>query len=90
MTRRQTGIRPCTWVYLVLVALTLTTFTVGQLGIDGLWTSLGVLGFALVKGQLVGDYFMGLKGLRGPWRWVIPIWLILPGSLITLAFVLGA
>jgi hypothetical protein len=48
-----------------------------------------VLGFALIKGQMVGDYFMGLKGIKGPWRWVIALWLVLPGALITTAFILA-
>lgn len=84
------GLRPCTRVFLVLMLLTLVTFAVGQLGLGGLWVSLAVLGFALLKGQLVGDFFMGLKGIRGPWRWVILLWLALPGGLITVAFVLAS
>jgi len=83
-------IRPCTVVYLVLMALTLTTFLIGQYRIGGLAASLLVLGFALIKGQLIGDYFMGLKGIRGMWRWVVLIWLFLPGGLIATAFYLSA
>ncbi len=90
MSAKPYAIRPCTRVYLVLMALTFVTFAVGQLGLGGLPVSLLVLGFALLKGQLVGDFFMGLRGIRGPWRWVIIIWLILPGGLITLAFSLTA
>jgi hypothetical protein len=45
-----------------------------------------VLGFGLVKGQLIGDFFMGLKDLRGLWRWVISLWLLIPGVLIATAF----
>ncbi len=48
--------------------------------------SLTVLGLGLVKGQLIGDFFMGLKGLRGLWRWVISLWLLIPGVLIATAF----
>jgi hypothetical protein len=54
-----------------------------------LFLSLLVLGFALIKGQLIGDFFMGLKGLRGPWRFVILLWLLIPGTLITIAFTLA-
>ncbi len=78
--------RPCTWVYVILIALTFTTYAVGELGLGGLSFALLVLGIALVKGHLVGDFFMGLHGLRGPWRWVILIWLTLIGGLIGLAF----
>jgi caa(3)-type oxidase subunit IV len=90
MNARPYAIRPCTRVYLALMALTFITFAVGQLGLEGLSVSLLVLGLALLKGQLVGDFFMGLRGIRGLWRWVILIWLILPGGLITLAFSLTA
>lgn len=80
--------RPCTRVYLVLIILTFATYLVGELGLSGLTAALLVLAGALVKGHLVGDFFMGLHGLRGPWRWVIPIWLLLIGFLITTAFTL--
>ena len=82
-------LRTCTRVYLVMIALTLVTWGIGQLGISGLWIALTVLFFALLKGQLVGDWFMGLRGLRGIWRWVVFIWLFVPGGLITVAFMLS-
>lgn len=90
MATKQYAIRPCTLIYLILIALTSATFAIGQSGLGGLTLSLTVLAFALIKGQLIGDFFMGLKGIRGPWRFVILIWLILPGGLITWAFVLAA
>ena len=88
---RQTRgwLRPCTRVYVVMVALTLVTFAIGQSAAEGTGLSLMVLAFALVKGQMVGDFFMGLKGLRGLWRWVVFLWLFIPGALITTAFVLA-
>ncbi|MGB4334408.1 MAG: cytochrome C oxidase subunit IV family protein [Chromatiaceae bacterium] len=86
MNSTSVFLRPCTWVYIVLIALTFTTYAVGELGLGGLSFALLVLGIALVKGYLVGDFFMGLHGLSGPWRWVILIWLTLIGGLITLAF----
>ena len=85
-----TWLRPCTRVYLVMLTLTLVTFAIGAAGLGGLTLSLSVLGLALIKGQLVGDWFMGLRGVRGPWRWVIALWLLVPGGLIALAFTLAA
>lgn len=73
-----------------MLGLTLVTFAIGAAGLGGLSLSLTVLGLALVKGQLVGDYFMGLKAVQGPWRWVIVLWLLLPGALIGLAFTLAS
>ena len=87
---RPYALRPCTVVYLLLMALTGVTWLVGHWGLSGLSISLPILGLALIKGQMVGDFFMGLKGIRGPWRWVVSLWLLVPGILITTAFVIAA
>ena len=89
-TNKSRGLRPCTIVYLTLMALTGVTYMVGQLGLTGLSAALPILFLALLKGQMVGDYFMGLKAVRGPWRWVVFLWLLIPGTLITIAFVNAA
>jgi hypothetical protein len=68
--------------------LTGVTWGIGRAGLGGLEFSLLVLGIALLKGHLIGDWFMGLRHVRGIWRWVIAIWLLIPGGLITSAFVL--
>lgn len=81
------GLRPCTQVFLVLVVLTLLTWGIGESGARGIGASLFVLGAALFKGSLIGDWFMELGGLRSAWRWVVLVWLLVPGSLITWAFV---
>lgn len=83
-------IRPCTRIWLLLMALSYVTYLVGVSGLEGLWAALPVLGFAVIKGQLIGDYYMGLRWVSGFWRWVIALWLIVPGALITVAFVLAA
>ncbi|MES9857477.1 MAG: cytochrome C oxidase subunit IV family protein [Sedimenticola sp.] len=84
------GLRPCTWVYILLMSFTCVTFMVGQMGFSGLTVSLLVLLLALIKGQLVGAYFMGLGRLRGLWRWPVFIWLFIPGILISSAFYLSS
>jgi hypothetical protein len=89
-TRTFAGIRLCTWVWLIMVGLTLVTWAVGRAGLGGLQLALAVLGIALLKGQLVGDYFMGLKRVRGPWRWPVAVWLFVPGALIAAAFALAS
>jgi cytochrome c oxidase subunit 4 len=87
VTKTLYPIRPCTFVYIVLMGLTLVTWMIGKSGMAGLEVSLIVLGFALIKGLLIGDYYMGLRGIKSIWRWVIIIWLVIPGALITWAFV---
>ncbi len=79
-------IRPCTLVYLLLLALTFTTWYIGVRHLSGRFFALLVFGFALVKGQLIGDFFMGLKQVAGPWRWAITLWLTLVGSAVFIAF----
>ena len=89
LSKRRPPIRACTLVYGVMMLLTLVTWGIGVSGASGLAVSLVVLFFALLKGQLVGDWFMGLRRVRGWWRWVVFVWLFVPGSLITIAFVLS-
>ena len=84
------GMRACTWVWLIMMGLTFVTYLIGVSGLGGIELSLLVLGFALFKGQMLGDFFMGLKGIKGFWRWPITLWLFIPGGLITTAFVLAS
>jgi len=86
ITAKRYLIRPCTAVFISLVLLTLTTWQIGKTDLTGLSLTLIVLSIALFKGLLIGDYFMGLRGLQSFWRWVIIIWLVIPGTLITWAF----
>jgi len=86
----QRHIRPCTLVYLFLVGLTLITWVVGRLDRQGLGVTFFVLGLALLKGQLIGDAFMGLRHVRGFWRWTILTWLAGVGALVGVAFFLSS
>jgi cytochrome c oxidase subunit 4 len=83
------GLRACTWVWLFMLLLTGITYGIGQQGLSGLGISLMVLFFALLKGHLVGAYFMGLSRVRGFWRWPVTLWLLIPGGLISIAFILA-
>ena len=80
------GIRPCTLVYLLLIALSVLTWSVGISGLSGLITAMLVLALSMMKGFLIGDYYMGLKMVTSGWRWVVALWLLLPASLIAYAF----
>ena len=86
-SEKRYAMRPCTVVYAALMALTFVTWLVGRMGLPGLDISLLVLALALLKGLLIGDYYMGLRVVHGLWRLPILIWLLLPGGLITWAFV---
>lgn len=80
------GIRPCSLIYLLLIALTFVTWYVGVSQLSGLAFAYLVLGLSLFKGFLIGDYYMGLKTVSTGWRWIIVGWLVIPGSLISIAF----
>lgn len=84
------AIRPCTLIYLALMSLTLLTWAIGKAGYSGLSISAMVLALALIKGVLIGDYFMGLNTLSSAWRWLIIIWLLVPASLIAIAFIISS
>jgi cytochrome c oxidase subunit IV len=71
------------------MSLTLLTWMIGKAGYSGLVISGLVLGVALIKGVLIGDYFMGLKTVYSAWRWLIIAWLVIPASLIAIAFLVA-
>lgn len=83
------GLRPCTRVWLVLLGLTLFTFGVGRLELGGNVVMGFVLLATLIKGQLVVDHFMGLRRVRLFWRLVMFFYLVVVGSLIAVAYLLG-
>jgi len=82
--------RNATIVYGVLIFFTFITFFIGESDASSLSISLFVLALALIKGELVGSYFMGLAGIRSLWRLPVTLWLLIPGSLISIAFYLSA
>jgi cytochrome c oxidase subunit IV len=82
-------LRACTRVWLLMLLLTGVTFAIGQQGLSGPGISLAVLFLALFKGYLVGAWFMGLNRVRGFWRWPVTLWLVIPGGLITAAFIMS-
>lgn len=78
-----------TIIWLVLVALTLVTFSIGEAGMTGKLAMLGLLCIALVKGQLVANYFMGLRDAAWGWRAIILGYFLLVGGLIAVAYLKG-
>lgn len=75
------------WV--VLCLLTLATWAVGRAGLYGPAIVALLLLSVLVKGQVVIDVFMGLRGVRGPWRWLVSGWLVTVLVLIGVAYWTG-
>ncbi|MFH1493263.1 MAG: cytochrome C oxidase subunit IV family protein [Pseudomonadota bacterium] len=81
-------IRPCTRIWLALMILTCTTFAIGETGWSGTAVMLTVLGTAVIKVEMVANYFMGLRRTRWLWRGLVLGWLILVSGLITIAYLM--
>ncbi len=79
-------IRPCTYIWLALMLLTVTTYSIGEAGLGGLTVMLIVIGTAAIKVQLMANYFMGLRRTRWLWRGIVLGWLLLVTGLITIAY----
>lgn len=83
-------LRPCTLIWLLLMALTCATYALGQMGLEGRGLILAVLGIALLKGHLIIDWYMGLRWVSGFWRPLLGLYLVTIGLLIAVAFLLPA
>ncbi len=66
--------------------LTGITFAVCESGLGGAGIMLLVLGTAVVKVQMVANYFMGLRHTRWLWRSIVLVWLLLVAVLIAIAY----
>lgn len=78
--------RPCTLIWLVLMLLTMATYAIGEAGTGGTAMMLTVLGIAVIKVQMVADYFMDLRHTRWLWRGIVLCWLGLVTGLIAIAY----
>ena len=70
----------------ILLAFTAMTVLIAQSSLSGAAFVIPVLLITLAKGRIVIDHFMGLKGVAGPWRWIVLGWLVTVLGLIALAF----
>lgn len=89
MKRKKTQaqhLHHATWVWIVLMALTVVVYMVGEAGYAGLSIVVLLLVSTLFKTQLVADYFMGLKQGRILWRIIMLAYLWLIVLMIGLAY----
>lgn len=81
--------RVATFQWLMLLTLTALSFGLAEAGMSGSAVLIPVLLATLVKGNIVIDRFMALRGVKGPWRWIVLGWLLLVLGLIAYAFQLA-
>jgi cytochrome c oxidase subunit 4 len=74
--------------WLVLLSLTALSFALAENGLGGRALLWPVLAAILLKGRIVIDHFMGLRGVGGPWRMLALGWLALVVGVIAYCFTL--
>lgn len=79
-----------TAIWTALVALTVATYSIGETGFAGKSAMLALLLIALVKGQMVANYFMGLRQAHVWWRALVFFYFVLVGGMIAMAYLMGA
>jgi len=75
-----------TKIWIVLLLLTLFSFGLGWLKLLSLGSFALLLLTTFIKGQLIADYFMGLKEVQGKYRFIPTIWLVVTLLLVALAY----
>ena len=78
-----------TVIWLLLVALTIATFSIGEAGMAGKNIMLILLLIAMIKSQMVANYFMALRQTKLIWRLVMLLYFVIVGGLIALAYLIG-
>jgi caa(3)-type oxidase subunit IV len=78
-----------TVIWLLLVALTVATFSIGEAGMAGKNIMLILLSIAMIKSQIVANYFMALRQTKLIWRLVMLLYFVIVGGLIALAYLIG-
>ena len=88
MNATSLRLRPCTRVWVLLLALTTVSVVLGNRA--GGWAALAplLLALAVLKGQLVVDHFMELRRVRRRWRALLYTYLVLVAALIGVAFMI--
>ncbi len=78
--------RFATLIWLALVILTVLTFLIGEEVNAGKTVMLSVLAISLIKGQLIANYFMGLRHVSWLWRGIILGYFVIVGGMIAIAY----
>jgi len=79
-----------TFAWLALLLVTAANFAVGSLGWGGTSVVGAVLVATFIKGHVLVDWFMGLRGVSWRWRGVLTGYLAVVLGAIALAYSLGA
>ncbi len=78
-----------TFVWILLIILTLATYAVGKAGLKGETVAGLLLLSVFIKGHFVIADFMGLRNVKKQWRFLVHGWLIFIVGMIGVAYRLG-
>ena len=87
--QRSQYIRPCTRIWLALLALTSVTYSIGRMELSGTQIVMLVLIITFIKGEMVAGFFMGLRKTSLLWRAIMASWLLIVGGGIAIAYLVG-
>ncbi len=87
---RFTSSKKLTIIWIILIALTLSSALIGYLELSGLYIVAIVLLTVVIKGQMIIDYYMGLKNVRGFWRYALMGFVFLIPAIIYTGYILSA
>jgi caa(3)-type oxidase subunit IV len=87
--QRSQLIRPCTRVWLGLLALTSVTYGIGRMELGGTQIVMLVLIITFIKSEMVAGFFMGLRKTSLLWRAIMASWLVIVGGGIAIAYLVG-
>jgi caa(3)-type oxidase subunit IV len=87
--QRSQLIRPCTRVWLGLLALTSVTYGIGRMELGGTQIVMLVLIITFIKSEMVAGFFMGLRKTSLLWRAIMASWLVIVGGGIAIAYLIG-
>ncbi len=74
------------WIFLIF--LTTLTFILGKVELSPYFFIALILLTTFVKGQLIIDFFMGLKDVKLKYRLIVSLWLSIVIILIGMAFLI--
>lgn len=74
------------WIFLIF--LTTLTFILGKVELSPYFFIALILLTTFIKGQLVIDFFMGLKDVKLKYRLIVSLWLSIVIILIGMAFLI--
>lgn len=87
--QRKQFIRPCTLIWLGLLALTAVTYSIGRMELGGTQIVMLVLIITFIKSEMVAGFFMGLRKTSLLWRAIMASWLVIVGGGIAIAYMIS-